>query len=311
MGNSLVEYFFAPEPLPKPKQTSYTPTVSTMSISMEVETYEGEDDFDYGWYEDTEPARLGGEEDRQPLQRALSNPPPATVAPDYILESSLETQKLWYVTAGQRPQQPRREREYFEQLWQSNFQSSSVDYSKSPSSKTDSIPKSELPGDIIFRGDSLFSNSVSKTFGDDSIQSLTIQVPQYRVMETRQKEQYAEFLILVSISSLSTITFGVWKRHSEFERLATALSNSVASSSVFKNTLLSWQCMMQRKKWYKCLEKDYLSLKCFLMERFMHDMLFESQSSDVVINFLGLNNGNTNSGSGSSGTNGSVLREAS
>ena len=287
MGSSLANYFHslvAPEPIPKQKQSAYSPTVSTMS--MPIDSYE-RDDHDYGWFEDTEP--LKAEAGRQPLHRALSNPPPATEAPSYILESNLETQQLWYVTAGQRPQQPRREREYFEQLWQSNFQSSSVDYSRTPQTSHDVIPKSEFSGEIIFRGESLFTNSVSKTFNEGTIQSLTIQVPQYRIMETNQKEQYAEFLVLISISNLSTITFGVWKRHSEFEKMSSSLSSNPTSSSFFKNTLLSWQCMMQRKKWYKCLDKEYLSLKCFLLERFMHDMLFESQSPDILITFLGLN----------------------
>lgn len=288
MGNSLANYFqlFVPEPIPKHKQAPCSSSVSTMSLS--VETYEEGDDYDYGWFEDTEPLR-GLAADRQPLHRALSNPPPVTEAPSYILESNLETQQLWYVTAGQRPQQPKREREFYESVWQSNFQSSCVDYSRSPQPSVDRVPKKEFPGEVIFRGESLFSNTVSKTFNDESIHSLTVQVPQFRVMETKQKEQYAEFLVLVSIGGPSVITFGVWKRHSEFEKLSTSLANSEYSSSVFKNTLLSWQCMMQKKKWYKCLEKEYLSLKCFLMERFMHDMLFESQSPEIIINFLGLN----------------------
>lgn len=305
MGNNLAEFFhsFVPEPVPIRKQVSYSSSRNTMSVS--VESYAREED-DFGWFEDTEPALRGHDIDRQPLHKALSNPPPVTEAPSYILESNLETQQLWYVTAGQRPQQPRREREYFETLWLSNFQESAVDYLRSPQNSQDAVPKTEFPGEIIFRGESLFSNSVSKTFGDDSIQSLTIQVPQYRVMETKQKEQYAEFLVLISISSLSTITFGVWRRHSEFEKLATLLANSSHSSSVFKNTLLSWQCMMQRKKWYKCLDKDYLSLKCFLMERFMHDMLFESQSPEVMINFLGLNAVGTTDSSNNNGGGGAA-----
>jgi len=290
MGTTFSVFdFISPEPTPVPKRRKSisSPPISTRSMS--VETCERDD---YGWFEDTEPGLFGTDIVHQPLHRALSNPPPLTEAPSYILESNLETQQLWYVTAGHRPKQPRRKREYYEKVWQTNFQSSCVDYSQSPVNSEDSIPKSEFPGSVIFRGESLFSNSVSKAFGDESIQSLTIQVPQYRIMETKEKELYAEFLVLISISSLSTITFGVWKRHSEFEKLSTTLANSNYSSAIFKNTLLSWQCMMQKKKWYKCLEKDYLSLKCFLLERFMHDMLFESQSPEVMVNFLGLNNGN-------------------
>jgi len=131
---------------------------------------------------------------------------------------------------------------------------------------------------------------VSKSFIDEHIQSLTIQVPQFRIFETNLKEQYAEFLILISIGCHGTITFGVWKRHSEFEKLANTIALSSLSSALFKNTLLSWDCMMKRKKWYKCLDQDYLSLKCFLLERFMHDMLFESQTPQTMMKFLGFSN---------------------
>lgn len=34
--------------------------------------------------------------------------------------------------------------------------------------------------------------------------------------------------------------------------------------------------------------QDYLSLKCFLLERFMHDLLFESQNPQLINDFLGL-----------------------
>ena len=40
--------------------------------------------------------------------------------------------------------------------------------------------------------------------------------------------------------------------------------------------------------WFRCLEKEYLSLKCFLLERFLHDVLFESSSSHLLRGFLNL-----------------------
>lgn len=36
------------------------------------------------------------------------------------------------------------------------------------------------------------------------------------------------------------------------------------------------------------LLQDYLSLKCFLLERFMHDLLFESHSPSMISTFLDL-----------------------
>jgi hypothetical protein len=61
-----------------------------------------------------------------------------------------------------------------------------------------------------------------------------------------------------------------------------------AKTGAFKNTMLSWQCVLQRKRWFRCLDKDYLSLKSFLIERFMHDLLFESVTPDMINDFLGL-----------------------
>lgn len=60
------------------------------------------------------------------------------------------------------------------------------------------------------------------------------------------------------------------------------------SQNSYKNAMLSWQCLLHKKRWYKCLDKDYLSLKCFLLERFMHDLLFESNDPIIVSDFLGL-----------------------
>ena len=80
----------------------------------------------WGWFEDFETdsqslSFFSSVEDMtslmekpQPLHRALSLPAPATIPPLYILESTLETQQLWYSTAGRRPKQPKSERDKFE-----------------------------------------------------------------------------------------------------------------------------------------------------------------------------------------------------
>lgn len=64
--------------------------------------------------------------------------------------------------------------------------------------------------------------------------------------------------------------------------------STIESEGDFNNSLLSWQCLMYRKSWFKNLDRDYLALKCFLLERFMHDVLFESQDPRVLSDFLGL-----------------------
>jgi hypothetical protein len=52
----------------------------------------------------------------------------AVTAPNYVLEESLSSQKLWKHTAGQRPPQPLEERAFFERMWAQNFVRSRVDY---------------------------------------------------------------------------------------------------------------------------------------------------------------------------------------
>lgn len=38
----------------------------------------------------------------------------------------------------------------------------------------------------------------------------------------------------------------------------------------------------------RCLDVDYLILKTFLLERFLHDFIFESRSPNTVREFLGV-----------------------
>lgn len=52
----------------------------------------------------------------------------AVTAPNYVLEESLSSQRLWKDTAGQRPPQPLEERAFFEKMWAQNFARSQVEY---------------------------------------------------------------------------------------------------------------------------------------------------------------------------------------
>lgn len=139
---------------------------------------------EYGWFEDFESPSLhraiSSEFNIKTLHRALTLPAPVSEPPMYILESSLETQQLWYTTAGRRPPQPSKEREYFEKLWSKNFEASSIKYEEAHSttnnttyhnnqqynevSSSSSKKHYESQGDVIFRGKSPFSNSVSRSF---------------------------------------------------------------------------------------------------------------------------------------------------
>lgn len=120
---------------------------------------------------------------------------------------------------------------------------------------------------------------------------MTIQMPCYRVVRDERGSEFAEYLIIISLGGRSAVTFGIWKRHSDFNALAKVivdLDAKAAQEHTFKNSLLSWQCVQRHKHWYKCLNAKYLELKCFLLERFMHDLLFEAHTSSLLSEFLGL-----------------------
>ncbi|KAL3910629.1 MAG: hypothetical protein SGARI_002028, partial [Bacillariaceae sp.] len=69
----------------------------------------------------------------------------AVTAPNYVLEESLSSQRLWKYTAGNRPPQPIEERAFFEKMWSANFANSQVDYQMPPDVLTATTPISLSP----------------------------------------------------------------------------------------------------------------------------------------------------------------------
>ena len=286
--------------------------------------------------------------------------------PWYILESTLATQQLWYATAGQRPKQPQQEREYFECLYEKNFQQSEIPQPEekviettgprnhrsktfplsTKENKREEIPRvyfaKEFKGEILGRGTCQFSQSLSKSFKHHNV-NMTMEVPRFRIVRSFDGDVHVEFLVIVTIvsgpisqigsrsasapvgdmnsmprsatndstqsvtpprrrrdtvgefiPSRNHITYGIWRRHSQFHSLARILGNRcdctmdriTGKLNTFQNSLLSWQCVIRRKRWFRSFDKDYLSIKCFLLERFMHDVLFESQSPELLKDFL-------------------------
>jgi len=75
----------------------------------------------------------------------------AVTAPNYVLEESLSSQRLWKYTAGQRPPQPMEERAFFEKMWAQNFARSQVEYQMPVEVLTATTPVSLNPfADINF-----------------------------------------------------------------------------------------------------------------------------------------------------------------
>ena len=120
------------------------------------------------------------------------------------------------------------------------------------------VPYKEFDGEILYRGKGPFSNAVSKSFPDQDISAMTLQVPRFRIVRAQDGDIRAEFLIVITVNSYSTVTFGLWKRHSDFNSLAMKVQTMDLKSgrnNSFKNALLSWQCLIHRKRWFRCLDK--------------------------------------------------------
>jgi hypothetical protein len=211
-------------------------------------------DDNYGWFEDFESSPMHLMHDvgtkshflQQPLQRSLSLPGSVSTPPFYVLESSLETQQLWYHTAGQRPRQPERERKYFENLWAQNFRNSAVHYdfqvsdgstssSELGNQYMDKMPRSEFDCEIVYRGKGSFTHAVSKSFQDVSMTQITMQIPRFRIVKSSNGSIHAEFLNVVSLGNKNAVVLGIWRRHSDYLHLA----NKVCEVSWFPYTFVA------------------------------------------------------------------------
>ena len=160
---------------------------------------------------------------------------------------------------------------------------------------------------VLVRGDNVFGTTVSKSFVrpmGQGIDTVNVSIASYRVVESTHHGKYAQFLVIYREGSIQD-TIGVWKRYSDFEELArkithahegcNALVSNMSPLAVTEesdtehlpNAIMSWRLLQKRKRWYRCLDAGYLSLKVFLLERFLHDILFESTSPKLLRGFVG------------------------
>ena len=113
-----------------------------------------------------------------------------------------------------------------------------------------------------------------------------IRIPKYQIIkEANNSDVRAEYLV---VARLGGATFGLWRRHSAFSRLAAKIARIPEADVVYRNTLWSWRCLRRRQKLFRCLDRDYLAVKCFLLERFLHDAVFESETSTLFAEFFEL-----------------------
>lgn len=167
--------------------------------------------------------------------------------------------------------------------------------------------KGDSVGDltVLVRGDNVFGTTVSKSFvrtGEvgSRIDTVSISIASYRVVESKKRGKYAQFLVIYCEGSFRD-TIGVWKRYSDFQELSLKINASHRNCSAFHptcnpeekdveflpNAITSWRLLKKRQRWFRCLDAGYLSLKVFLLERFLHDILFESSSPEILRNFVG------------------------
>ena len=111
-----------------------------------------------------------------------------------------------------------------------------------------------------------------------------VRIPKFQIVKRDGERPHAEFLV---VARLGAVTFGLWRRYSHFERLNQKVCESFPVSD-YQNTHWSWRCLRRRQRWFRCLDQEYLALKCFLLERFLHDLVFEAASSAVFAEFLEL-----------------------
>mmetsp|Transcript_32615 Transcript_32615/g.49910 ORF Transcript_32615/g.49910 Transcript_32615/m.49910 type:complete len:368 (-) Transcript_32615:288-1391(-) len=165
---------------------------------------------------------------------------------------------------------------------------------------------------VLVRGDNVFGTTVSKSFPRagpkgviSGVDTVNISIASYRVVESKQRGKYAQYLVVYREGSFQD-TVGVWKRYSAFDELARLVTHghetcqSVLASmtplavtedhdvEILPNAITSWRLLKKRQRWYRCLDAGYLSLKVFLLERFLHDILFESSSPKILRDFVGV-----------------------
>jgi hypothetical protein len=184
------------------KTAGKRPSIPKVAVVASIST-----DEDFGWYQDFEshseslhslnesavlylevdPPSVNLENAKKSfelLSKLESLPAPPDGPPLDVLESSLSDQRLWYQTAGKRPRQPVQEREYFENLWMKNFESSNAMNTSSSTLNTivemrsprQIITESEDISSVVFRGKGSFSTAVTRSYDEGHMSTVTIQV---------------------------------------------------------------------------------------------------------------------------------------
>ena len=128
--------------------------------------------------------------------------------------------------------------------------------------------------------------------------------------KSKKHGKYAQYLVIFCDGNFRN-TIGVWKRYSDFSELSRKVTQGEKSCAtvvtglsplsvdsddqddtppeILPNAITSWRLLKKRQRWYRCLDANYLSLKVFLLERFLHDILFESSNPQILRDFVSVN----------------------
>lgn len=219
----------------------------------------------------------------------VARTPTAGATPDYVVEEPLESQALWHATAGTQPPQPKHERDFYEDLYAKRLEQSAASLRIA-----DSSPRPPGSEHVRWR--------VSNSFGGESalrswqchrcpeVCTMSLSLTKLQTVDAGRWRGHAEFLVVAKIGSCKV---GRWRSFSDFKRLARTLwtidarlSRLAGGMSRFVNAQHSWACVRRRQHCFRNLDVEYLTIKAFLLERFLHDALYEAPTAEVFNEFL-------------------------
>tara|TARA_B100001769_G_C22028939_1_gene552902 strand:+ start:441 stop:1112 length:672 start_codon:yes stop_codon:yes gene_type:complete len=193
--------------------------------------------------------------------------------PFWVLLEPIDFQINWKNTAGKRPTQTKKERRYYEKIW--------LKQTKIPLANNNSLNSINI-----------YSNPYSKLCvrSFNKYGQYGVQVPCYRISNEiyslfgiiKTHIKYAEYLIIIKTPIYQ---YSKWYRYNDIKRLyRNIVKNQLSSNFEYANS--SWYILNNRLKLFRCLNIDYLNNKCYLIERVLHDILFELNDFIKIKHFI-------------------------
>ena len=181
--------------------------------------------------------------------------------PQWVSLEPIEFQILWQNTAGKRPIQPPQERKYYENIWKQNSMfldcSGNVDYCL-----VGIIPnKYTLLSIRSFNGNGPFG----------------IQITHFKIIDSR-----ANYLIKFKTPTYEFCKWMTYTCINNFYEKLLCVSNFWECI----NTRISWRTWKRRQSWFRNNNFHYLEMKTFLLERVLHDALYESPDIDIFYEYF-------------------------